>query len=112
MCNTNESIQIQKEAYALCRSFLTDKLKDCYLYGSYARGDYHQYSDVDIMMVVDMNYDEISSYRRALAGVNSGLSLKHDVTVSVKLQPLEMLKLHPELPFYKNVMTEGIRYGI
>ena len=111
MCSKIESLQIQKEAYALCSVFLSEKLVDCYLYGSYARGDYHEYSDVDIMMIVDMGYDEISKHRKALAAVNSNLSLKYGVTVAVKMQPVELIQLHPELPFYKNVLSEGVRYG-
>ena len=111
MCNKRESLEIQKEAYMLCFELLKEKLVDCYLYGSYARGDYHKYSDVDIMIVVDMDYEQISKLRNNIGIINSDLSLKHDVTVSVKLQPLEMLQSYSDLPFYKNVMTEGIKYG-
>ena len=37
-------------------------LKDGYLYGSYARGDYHSESDIDILLTVDMSPEEICRY--------------------------------------------------
>ena len=57
MCNQIESIVIRNEAYKLCKDLFKDKLTDCYLYGSYARGDFNKDSDVDIMMVVKMRYE-------------------------------------------------------
>lgn len=48
-----------------------EKLTDCYLYGSYARGDYHKYSDVDIMMVVDLDYLGIGQHDDEIANVGS-----------------------------------------
>ncbi|MBO4791161.1 MAG: nucleotidyltransferase domain-containing protein, partial [Clostridia bacterium] len=49
VCDRNESIRIRDEAYALCREVFKEKLTDCYLYGSFARGDFDEDSDVDIM---------------------------------------------------------------
>lgn len=37
------------------------------LYGSYARGDFHEDSDVDIMVLVDLSDIQIESYSDALA---------------------------------------------
>ena len=111
MCDKLESIKIRNEAFSMCKKVLNDKLVDCYLYGSYARGDYHKYSDVDIMMVVDMSYEELNSTRYDISHIGSSLSLKYDVTVSIKLQPKEILEKYKDVvPFYKNVLSEGLRY--
>ncbi|MDE5717005.1 MAG: nucleotidyltransferase domain-containing protein, partial [Lachnospiraceae bacterium] len=37
------------------------------LYGSYARGDFHKDSDVDIMVLVDLPNDQIESYSDMLS---------------------------------------------
>ena len=37
-------------------------LKSVILYGSYARGDYTPDSDIDIMILVDLNQDKIDEY--------------------------------------------------
>ena len=109
MCNQKESLAIRNEAYNLCKDVLQDKITDCYLYGSYARGDYDQESDVDIMIVVDMSYEEVNPYRREISKIGSELSLEYDVTVSIKLQPKKILEQYKDvLPFYKNVLKEGI----
>lgn len=110
MCSRNESIQIRDEAYVLCREVLKEKLTDCYLYGSFARGDFNADSDVDIMMVVDLSYEELNRLRQQISRIGSRLSLKYDVTVSIKLQPVSVLERYKEaLPFYRNVLREGLR---
>ena len=48
MCTQNEAVVILREVYEGCQKIFGD-IKDAYLYGSYARGDYHEESDVDIL---------------------------------------------------------------
>ena len=49
---------------------------------------------------------------RAVAGVASTLSLDHDITVSVHVVPLAQFRRYADfLPFYQNVLKEGIRYA-
>ena len=100
MCDRNESIRIRDEAYALCREVFKEKLTD-----------FDEDSDVDIMMVVDMTYEEVNRYRLQISRIGSRLSLKYDITVSIKLQPRRVLERYREvLPFYRNVLEEGLRY--
>jgi len=58
-----------------------NQVKEAYLYGSYARGDYHAESDTDILLIVDLAQETISEYRYPVGLITSDLSLKHDVTV-------------------------------
>lgn len=82
------------------------------MYGSYVRGDYHAGSDIDILLTVDLEQPEISKYRNTVAAITSALSLQHDITVSVTVKPLEQFRKYANvLPFYKNVIKEGILYG-
>ncbi|MBE6748183.1 MAG: nucleotidyltransferase domain-containing protein [Ruminococcaceae bacterium] len=112
MCNKNEAISILSEVYNLCNPIFNNMIKQAFLYGSYARGDYHPESDVDILLAVDIPAEEISKYRNSVATITSDLSLKHDVTVSVTVKPLEQfLKFSDVLPYYKNVLEEGVRYA-
>ena len=47
-----------------------------------------------------------------VAEVSSDLSLEHDVTVSIAVKPAEQFERYREvLPFYQNVVNEGIRYA-
>ena len=111
MCDKFEALKIRDEAYALCKNIFMNQLTDCYLYGSYARGDYNKESDIDIMIVVDLPIETLSLYRKQVSNIGSKLSLKYDITVSIKLQSKELLDKYKDvLPFYQNVLNEGIRY--
>ena len=82
------------------------------MYGSYARGDFHAESDIDILLTADLTQEQISEKRRAIAALSSDLSLAHDVTVSIQIVPLAQFHRYADfLPFYQNVLREGIRYA-
>lgn len=113
MCTQNQAIGILSEVYKACNPILSNSINDAYLYGSYARGDFHSESDIDILLTADMSSLEISKCRNAIAVVTSNLSLKYDITVSVTIKPLTQFKQYANvLPYYKNVIKEGIKYAI
>ena len=113
MCTQSQAIAIMQEVFHACQPILGHDLKEAYLYGSYARGDYHPESDIDIMLTVDLPAEMIPSHRRAVARVTSDLSLKHDITVSVTLKPLAQFVQYADvLPYYQNVIREGFRYAV
>ena len=84
-------------------------LKSVILYGSYARGDYTTDSDVDIMILLDLDDMEIKQFRHELSSVTYDFNLKYDVDI----KPIAKSKVHFEkwmdaYPFYANVMKEGV----
>ena len=112
MCTKNQAIGILSEVYSACSSIFKEDIKDAYLYGSYARGDYNKESDVDILVTATLDRAELAKFRYALATVSSDLSLKHNVTVSLTVKPHDDFMLYSTtLPFYTNIIKEGIRYG-
>lgn len=112
MCNRNEAMTILGEVFERSRELYGSKLADCYLYGSYARGDYDEESDVNIMLTFDGGYDDIRKYNDSLAEIDSDISLDHNVTVSIAVEPLEQFNRYATIhPFYRNVLEEGIRYA-
>lgn len=113
MCTQNQAMEILEEVYSACNPILSNSISDAYLYGSYARGDYHSESDIDILIIADMSSAEISKCRNDIAIVTSELSLNHGITVSVTVKPLAQFKQYANvLPYYKNVIKEGIRYAV
>ncbi len=100
---------ILKKVHDESHRIFGDKLADIVLYGSYARGDYDQSSDVDIMLLIDMPQEELSQYRETISRLSSLLSLEGDVTVSIKLKNRNMVYRYKDmLPFYNNVLQEGV----
>lgn len=113
MCTQNQALDILGEVYRACSPIYSGKINDAYLYGSFARGDHTEESDVDILLSVDMDPSEIGKHRTAVASVTSSLSLKHNITVSVTVKPTEQFRRYAEVvPYYRNVLREGIRYAV
>jgi predicted nucleotidyltransferase len=110
----NENVSaITNEVSQNAQNILGEKLRKIILYGSRARGDYHDYSDMDIMVLADYDEQERRAYERALGRIASDIGLEHDVIVSVMLnnESLFMSRLPISL-FYRNVMSEGVEiYG-
>lgn len=79
------------------------------LFGSYARGDFEEDSDVDIMVLLDCPRDDLPKYRKMLSGVSSDVSLDNDVTVSLMLNDKNTFYgMMDILPFYQNVQRDGV----
>ena len=98
--------------YASCNQISDGKIHDAILYGSYARGEQNAESDIDILLTADLTQEQIAEKRRAIAALSSDLSLDHDVTVSIQIVPMAQFRRYADfLPFYQNVLKEGIRYA-
>ena len=85
-------------------------LKKISLYGSYARGDYNESSDVDILILVDLDDAHIKQKTSELAEYNFEMELKCDLQLSPVVINEEQFEYWSDtLPFYKNILKEGIR---
>jgi predicted nucleotidyltransferase len=82
------------------------QLKGVYLFGSYARGDADQESDLDVLVVLD-GFDRYAHEVNRTGALAADLSLKYGVSVSlVFLREHEWLK--GDTPFLSNVRDEAI----
>jgi len=98
-------IILQKVKQSL-RKFYQDKLEKIILYGSQARGDATEYSDIDILVVLKSTinpYDEIDKTSEIIAD----LCLEHDVVISRHFISSEKFESQ-NTPFIYNVKKEGI----
>jgi predicted nucleotidyltransferase len=83
-----------------------DRLKAVYLYGSYARGDYRQGSDVDVMILLS-DYKNYWEELRRSTNLASDISLDYDVTVS-RLIMKEIQWKESDMPVLRNIHREGV----
>ena len=68
------------------------------LYGSYARGDFHVESDIDIMVLADINPDEVSLFAD-----------KYDIEINPIVQSKRTFEQWKHVyPFFMNIEKEGI----
>ena len=89
-------------------SLFAAKLYKVILYGSYARGDFDEESDVDVMIVVDMNEANLSHYEALFTEFSSDASLKNEVLIVPLLCDKTRFEAQIEYtPFLRNVNEEG-----
>ena len=80
------------------------------LYGSYARKEATDSSDIDIMVLVNMERAKLAGYRRDWNHFGTTLDLEYDVLVSFKLQDEATFYAWKDtVPFYRNVINEGVK---
>lgn len=109
MCTKAQLQSISNQIYAEAVKVFGTLLDGVILYGSYARGDYTEDSDIDIMVRVNLPKSQLVSYRRHFSHLGSDLGLEHDVLVSIHLQDNETFQQYRRhLPFYQNVDREGV----
>ncbi len=79
------------------------------IYGSYARGDYQDNSDVDVMVLVDLPEIEI----RKMENDVYDIAFEIEMNTGIDISPIIKSKVQYEywvdvLPFYRNVQEEGV----
>lgn len=88
-----------------------EHLRQVILFGSYARGEQQEYSDMDVMVLITLSDDEAKQYNDAIVNVMCDISLRYGVLPTIIEKNYEHFNHWvPYLPFYRNVKTEGIEY--
>lgn len=86
-----------------------DKLESILLYGSYARGDFRDESDIDILILVDLTEEEIWNKGHSLSDLTFDYNYDHDLAI----MPLVKNQAHfnkwiQAYPLYNIIRTEGV----
>lgn len=91
------------------KEILGNRLKKVILYGSYARGDYNEKSDVDLMLLTDLTFEEIERYRDDISDIAFDIELKTGIIISPVIKNIDNYNSRINIiPFYKNVQMEGV----
>ncbi|MEJ5261199.1 MAG: nucleotidyltransferase domain-containing protein [Ignavibacterium sp.] len=105
--------KIKKDVEKLAIEFFGELLDKVILYGSFARGDYDEESDVDFAVFLNIEESKISNYMNEVTEITSKLSIKYGIIVSLILVSNFTFDRYKDvLPFYKNLVKEGkVVYG-
>lgn len=91
------------------KEILGSRLTKIILYGSFARGDYTENSDIDIMILTTLTDKEIEKAETEIFDLAFEFQMKYFVDISVVLKNEEQFNYWlGVLPFYDNVQREGI----
>lgn len=101
--------QAIKELIIEVKKVLKNRIIKIVLYGSYARGDYRENSDLDIMILTDLSEEKIIDIKTKIWDLAYDIGLEHDITISVLLKNINDYNYWMDtLPFYMNVEKEGV----
>lgn len=79
------------------------------LYGSYARGDFKQDSDIDIMILADMLPEEISSYADKVYDITYDFETQYGLEINPSVQSMRTYAQWKNVyPFFINIEKEGV----
>lgn len=110
MCTKNQLYDITERIADLSKNTFGEKLDSVLLYGSYARGEETSESDIDIMVLADVNKEELFSYKKAFTMLTSELALLYDIVITVTIKDTETFYRYIDvLPFYSVVKREGVK---
>lgn len=88
---------------------LGESLKKVILYGSYARGDYREDSDIDIMVLTTLTDEEIEQSENKIFDIAFDFQMEYGVDISVILKNEDHFNYWlGALPFYNNIQKEGV----
>ncbi len=83
-------------------------MKDVILYGSCARGNFADDSDINIMVLLDGGQEEISDARKKMIDVSDQIDLEYDVVLAPVIQSWRWYQQYMEVSgFYQNVGRYG-----
>ena len=102
--NQSTTFKIAHDAYKKSKEIYTDSLVSCYLYGSYARGDYDNESDVNVLLIIDVENNTIHDKDKELAHISNQLSLKYGITVTIKITSRQLFDSF----VFDDIRAEGV----
>lgn len=110
----NEIInRIKMEVPELIKNLMKEDLVEVILYGSCARGDYTEDSDVDIALIIKSDRIEAQKYTGDLAAIATELAMKYFAIVNFVCLPYkEFVEKKSWYAYFKNIEREGeVLYG-
>ena len=112
MCTKTQLNKIAKSMVDCYRNTYGSAIVDIILYGSYARDDYSEGSDIDIVAIVHGDRVELQDKLKGVWDSSAEIGLEHDIVVSPSVIPYdEYMNYKATLPYYRNIAEEGRKIG-
>lgn len=112
MCTMSQLSVISRQIVECYQLIYGVDIAGIFLYGSYARGDHDEYSDIDIVAIVKGSRAELQQKLKKVWDMSADIGLENDVVVSPAVIPYDEFEEYKEtLPYYMNILREGKRIG-
>ena len=94
------------------KKILKNNLSKLIVYGYYARGDYKENSDIDVMILTPLSKEEIEQVENSIFDLALDLELESGIVINPVLENEAHYRYWlGALPFYDDVEKEGIVIG-
>jgi len=109
LCDKAVLDEVTKRVCAAAKEVLGDKLRKVLLYGSYARGDYDEYSDIDIFILADIPQEKCCKAGLDIRKFIWEYELDQGLIICPHVTGSAIFHEYSEtLPYYMNVIKEGV----
>ncbi|MDR2547690.1 MAG: nucleotidyltransferase domain-containing protein [Lachnospiraceae bacterium] len=100
---------ITEKVLHAAKDILGERLDKVILFGSYARGDFDNCSDVDIFVLADVPHEETNKWSVNIDDRLSDLWFDYDLLVCIHLTSRSKFDRYYQVtPYYQNIIKEGI----
>ena len=106
---TNITDIMQQFASSL-RKFLGNTLDSVIVYGLYARGDYSELSDIDVMILVTLTEEKIKKISDEISDMAFEYLMRFGADISPVIINVDHFNYWVDnLPYYRSVRDEGVK---
>lgn len=86
-----------------------ESLKQIIVYGSYARGDYTVFSDIDVMILTTLSDEEIKRSMNDVCDYAFDYMMDYGLDISPIVKNIDHFNAWVDnLPYYRNIRDEGV----
>ena len=109
MCTKSQLNIILQKISEIYKSVYGEQLVRVVLYGSYARGDFSDDSDLDVVALVHGDRKTLQEQLKTVWDQTCDLELEYEMVLSPAVIPYEEFEQYREdLPYYRNIANEGV----
>lgn len=103
-------MDIMQQFAGSLRTLLGNTLDSVIVYGSYARGDYSELSDIDVMILVTLTEEKIKKIADAVSDMAFEYLIRFGVDISPVIANVDHFNYWVDnLPYYRSVREEGVK---
>lgn len=101
---------VNNDIISAYRTVYGDDLEAVYLYGSYARHDEDDESDIDYVALIKRIHPDIKKGFDQLWDITGDIDLEHEVVVSaMAVEADDFYQNAKSFPYYINILKDGIK---